>query len=119
MRRARRLLTGMLVLLFVGLSFNAYACLVPIPGGASTTMGRGCSAPIDQSARQFCDTFKTLGIQASPELQPAIDCHAFWPQDTASLALLFSLTAQGMLAYAHPAESPPQDLLLKTTVLRL
>ena len=45
MRSARGFLLGFLVLLFLGLSFNAYACLVPLYGAADATMGSGCSSP--------------------------------------------------------------------------
>lgn len=118
MRRARVLLAGTLLLLFLGLSFNAYACLVPLFGVADMAMGNGCSDPEEQPVRQFCDAFKTLGVQASPQSQSAIDCQTVCPEDTASLLLLSDLTVQGR-AHDHPADSPPQDVLLKTAVLRL
>jgi len=118
-RRARVVLAGTLVLLFLGLSFNAYACLVPLYGGASAAMDRDCSAPEEQPARQFCDAFKTLGVQAGAEHQPAIDCQTFCPEHTASLSSLFRITNDGGCGYDHPADGPPQDLLLKTSVLRL
>jgi len=118
MRRTRVFLAGFLLLLFLGLSFNAYACLVPLYGAADATMGSGCSSPEGQTARQFCDAFKTLGVQAGAEHQPAIDCQTLCPEDTASLLLLSDLTVQGR-AHDHPADSPPQDVLLKTAVLRL
>ncbi|MGH2396071.1 MAG: hypothetical protein ACREI2_11445 [Nitrospiraceae bacterium] len=119
MTRPHVLLAGALILLFLGLSFNAYACLVPLYGAATVTMGSDCSSPEEQSARQFCDAFKTLGVQASNEPQQAIDYQAFCPVDTASLSLLFSLTTGGSRVSAHPADGSPQDLLVKTTVLRL
>jgi hypothetical protein len=119
MRRARGLLTGTLILLFLGLSFNAYACLLPIPGGASATMDRGCSAPNDQSARQFCDSFKTLGVQASPELHPAFDCQTISVVDHAAPSGFFGLPVRGSHVHDYLASGPPQDLLVKTIVLRL
>lgn len=119
MRRARVLLAGTLLLLFLGLSFNAYACLVPLFGVADMAMGNGCSDPEEQPVRQFCDAFKTLGVQASLEPHRALDCQTICPEDTASLSLLFSLTAQSSRAYAHPTDGPPQNLLVKTIVLRL
>lgn len=119
MRRVRVFLAGTLVLLFLGLSFNAYACLVPLFGSTASAMHQGCSAPEQQPLRQFCDAFKTLGVQAGAEHQPAIDCQTLCPEDTASLSFLFSLTNEGGRGYDHPAYGPPQDLLLKTSVLRL
>ena len=41
MRSARGFLLGFLVLLFLGLSFNAYACLVPLYGAADARGRRG------------------------------------------------------------------------------
>ena len=118
MRRTRAFLAGFLVLLFLGLSFNAYACLVPLFGAADATMGSGCSGPGEQPARQFCDAFKTLGVEASPELHSPIDCQTLCPEDTASLSLFLSPSIRCFIS-DHPADGPPQDLLAKTSVLRL
>lgn len=115
----RRTIAVLLVLLFFGLAFNAYACLVPLFGSGHAGMQSGCSEPQQQPIRQFCDAFKTLGVQASAKAQPAIDCQTVCSEDTVSLSLLLNFNAQGSRAYAHPADGPPQDLLVKTTVLRL
>ncbi len=119
MTRPRAFLPPVLVLLLLAFSFNAYACIVPLYGGASAAKGSDCSAPAEQSARQFCDTFKTLGMQSLPDLQPVSDSLAFCPEDATSLALLLSVPAPGIPASGHVGESPPQDLLLKSSVLRL
>lgn len=119
MRRARVFLAGILVLLFLGLSFNAYACLVPVYGATAAAMGNGCSDSQEQPVRQFCDAFKTLGVQASPELHPAIDCQLFCPEDIAWSSLLFQLAAQSNRLSEHPGDGPPQNILLKTAVLRI
>jgi len=118
MRHSRIFLVGALILIFLGLSFNAYACVIPLFGAADSGMQNSCSDPQQQPVRQFCDAFKTLGVQASPQSQSAIDCQTVCPEDTASLLLLSDLTVQGR-AHDHPADSPPQDVLLKTAVLRL
>src|SRR5437867_9709388 len=94
MRRARGFLAGFVVLLFLGLSFNAYACLVPLFGASDVTMGSACSAPEEQLVRQFCDVFKTLGVQSSPEFQPAIDSLTFCPEELACPLLLFYFAAK-------------------------
>ncbi|MGH7228232.1 MAG: hypothetical protein ACREIH_03365 [Nitrospiraceae bacterium] len=119
MRNARLLLAGTLVLLFLGLSFNAYACLVPLYGAADAMMGSDCSSPEEQPARQFCDAFKTLGVQSITELQQAIDCQLFCPEDIAWSSLLFQLAAHSNRLSEHPGDGPPQDILLKTAVLRI
>ncbi len=119
MRRARAFLALVLILLLQGFSFNAYACLVPLYGGASAAKGSDCSAPEEQSARQFCDTFKTLGMQSLPDLQPASDSLAFCPEDTTSFALLLSVPAPGIPAAGYLGDGSPLDLLVKSSVLRL
>ncbi len=119
MRRAHAFLGLALVLLLLGFSFNAYACLVPLYGGASAAKGSDCSAPEEQSARQFCDTFKTFGVHTLPDLQPATDTLAFCPENTASLSLLLNLHAPGIPAAGYLGDGSPQDLLVKSSVLRL
>ena len=119
MRRARVFLAGTLVLLFLGLSFNAYACLMPLFGAADVKMGSGCSAPEEQPVRQFCDAFKTLGVQSSTELQPAIDRLTFCPEGITSSSLLLHLASQNNRLFEQPGDGPPQDILLKTAVLRI
>ena len=112
-------MVNVLILLFVGLSFNAYACLLPVNGVASAAMKNGCSTPDEQPVRQFCDVFKTLSVQSAVELHPTIDCLTISSEDTVSLSLLLSLISPGSRLYKHPADGPPQDLLLKISVLRI
>jgi hypothetical protein len=52
------------------LSFNAYACLVPLYGGIEVMSGSDCSMPQEEPARQQCDAFKSLGIQGVPSVDP-------------------------------------------------
>jgi len=119
MHSGRIVLAGTLILLFLGLSFNAYACLLPVNGIATAAMGNGCSTPDEQPVRQFCDAFKTLGVQSAVELHPTIDCQTVCPEDTASLSPLLNLAVHATRLSDHPADGPPQDLLLKTSVLRI
>lgn len=119
MRRARVFLAGTLVLLFLGLSFNAYACLVPLYGATAATMANGCSDSQEQPVRQICDAFKTLGVQSASELQQAIECQLFCPEDIAWSSLLFQLAAHSTRLSEHPGDGPPQDILLNTAVLRI
>ena len=108
-----------LIVLFFALSFNAYACLLPVNGVPASAMGTGCSTPDEQPVSQFCDAFKTLGVQSVDKLPLNSDCQALCPEDTASLALLVILTSPNSRLSDHPAVSPPQDLLLKISVLRI
>ena len=108
-----------LIVLFFALSFNAYACLLPVNGVPASAMGTGCSTPDEQPVSQFCDAFKTLGVQSVDKLPLNSDYQALCPEDTASLARLVILTSPNSRLSDHPAVSPPQDLLLKISVLRI
>ena len=121
MRSGRVTVAGMLILLFLGFSFNAYACLVPLYGTAGSAMGHGCSTPDEQSARRFCDAFKTLSVQSAAELPPPheIDGQPIGSEDTALWSVRVSRTAHSRRVCEPPADGPPQDLFLKTSVLRL
>jgi hypothetical protein len=115
----RSFLAGSLVLLFFALSFNAYACLLPVTGVPAPAMANGCSTPEEQPGFQFCDAFKTLGVQSVDKLHLISDCQTICSEDTASLALLVILTSHSSRLSDHPTVGPPQDLLLKISVLRI
>ena len=108
-----------LVVLFFALSFNAYACLVPVNGITPAAMANGCATPDEQPVSQYCDTFKTLGVQSADKLSVNSDCHALCPEDTASLALLVSLISPSIRLSDHPTVGLPKDLLLRISVLRI
>jgi len=118
-QRSRSVLACTLVVLFFALSFNAYACLLPVNGVTAGPMGNGCSTPDEQPVSQFCDAFKTLGLQSADKLHLNSDCQALCPEDTASLALLVIHTSHSSRLSDHPIVAPPQDLLLKISVLRI
>jgi hypothetical protein len=117
--RSSSILVCTLVVLFFALSFNAYACLLPVNGATATAMGNGCSTPEEQPVYQFCDAFKTLGVQSADKLHFSSDCQPICSDDTASLALLVIVTSQSSRLSDHPTVGPPQDLLLKISVLRI
>jgi hypothetical protein len=116
---SRSVIAGTIVVLFLALSFNAYACLLPVNGITATAMENGCSTPDEQPQRQFCDVFKTLNVQSTVEFHSTFDNQTICSEDTASLSLLLSLASPGSRLYDHPADGPPQDLLLKISVLRI
>lgn len=117
--RSHVILACTLVVLFLALSFNAYACLLPVNGVTAAAMGNGCSTPDEQPVYQFCDAFKTLGVQSADKLHLTSDCQTICSEDTASLALLVTLTSHSSRVSDHPTVGPPQDLLLKISVLRI
>jgi hypothetical protein len=117
--RSLSVLAGTLVVLFFVLSFNAYACLLPVNGVTPAAMANGCATPDEQPASQYCDAFTTLGVQSADKLSLNSDCQALCPEDTASLALLVIHTSPSSRLSDHPTVGLPKDLLLKISVLRI
>ena len=117
--RSRSVLACTLVALFFVVSFNAHACLVPVNGVTAVSMGIGCSTPDEQPVSQYCDAFKTLGVQSADKLHVNSDFQTICSEDTASLALLGIHTSPSSRLSDHPTVGPPQDLLLKISVLRI
>jgi len=117
MERQSRLLASVIIFVYFTLAFNAYACLVPLYGGIQVSMGSDCSMPQEQSARQQCDVFKTVGIQGVPSTQPAGDlAHAL-------TVTLSAPTQEPLISASIFMESGPpvciQDPFARTLVLRL
>ena len=108
-----------LVALFFALSFNAYACLLPVNGVTAAPMEKGCATPDEQPVSQYCDTFKTLGVHTAGKLPLNSDYQALCAQDTVSLADLVILPSLSNRLSDHPIVGSPQDLLLKISVLRI
>ena len=117
--RSSSVLACTLVVLFFALSFNAYACLLPVTSVTASAMGNGCSTPDEQPVYQFCDTFKTLGVQSADKLHLNSDSQTICSHATASLALLDVHTTPSSRLSDHPTVASPQDLLLKISVLRI
>ena len=115
----RSFLAVAIVTLFFALSFNAYACLLPVNDIMAIEMGNGCSTPDEQPIYQICDAFKTLGVESADQPHLTRDYQTICSEDTASLALLVILTSHSSRLYDHHPDSPPQDLLLKISVLRI
>jgi len=112
-------LAGILFVLFIALSFNAYACLLPVNGVTAAAMGNGCSTPDEQPVNQYCAAFKTLDVQSADTRHLNRDSQTIGSQATASLALLVIHPSPSNRWSDHPTVGPPQDLLLKISVLRI
>jgi len=117
--RSPSVLARILFVLFIVLSFNAYACLLPVHGATPAALENRCSTPDEQHVTQYCEAFKTLGVQPANEVHFNRDCQTICSEDTASLALLETLTSHSSRLSDHPTVGPPQDLLLKISVLRI
>ena len=117
--RSSSVLAGTLVVLFFALSFNAFACLLPVNGVTAAAMGNGCSTPDEQPVSQFCGAYKTIGVQPANEFHVNSDFQTICSEDDASLALLGIHTSPSSRLSDHPTVGPPQDLLLKISVFRI
>ena len=82
-------------------------------------MDNRCSTPDEQPVSQYCEAFKTLGVQSADKLHFNSDCQTICSKDAASLALLVIHTSPSSRLSDHPTVGPPQDLLLKISVLRI
>lgn len=120
MRHVRIVFAGALVLLLLIFSFNAYACLLPLFGVPQAAMGGGCADAQDQPVRQFCDTFTTLGLQTASDFHPSVDfdTQIVSPAE-APQTWQMSLSTWTPFIQGYPAQRPPQDALVRTTVLRI
>ena len=112
-------LAGILFVLFIVLSFNAYACLLPVNGVTAAVMGNGCSIPDEQPVNQYCAAFRTLDVQSADKLPLNRDCQTICSEDAASSVHLVILTSPSNRLSDHPTVGPPQDILLKISVLRI
>jgi hypothetical protein len=118
MLRVRTTVITMFLLLLLGLTFNAYACLIPIYDASQMAGDSDCTTPQQQSARQFCDTFKTMGFNApEPQVFPATQ--AEFIEHAATLSVFLAVPFHVTQNYYEYKKSPPRDLLLKTATLRI
>jgi hypothetical protein len=117
--RSLSILACTLVVLFFALSFNAYACIIPVNGIPAATMENGCSTPDQLPVNQYCDTFKTIGVQSVDRLDVNGDYQTICSEDSASLALLVIHPSSGSRVPDDPVAGPPQDILLRISVLRI
>ena len=119
MRHMRIAFAGTLVLLLLLFSFNAYACVLPLFGVPQAAMGGGCADAQDEPIRQFCDSFTTLGLHAALDFHFSVDAPVVSPAEAAPLTSLISLSLRTPSIQEYPAQRPPQDALVRTTVLRI
>jgi len=118
MKRAQHIAV-IVAVVYLLLAFNAFACLLPMSGGAVMEQGSDCAKPQEQPARQLCDAFKSFGVQTVPPFQPLPDTHvqglAHDLTSTAILQPIFSL-------HRNVFGGPPLigiDILDLTSILRI
>jgi len=115
----KRLMVLAVISLFVGLCFNAYACLLPVSVPTAPAMGNGCETPAEQPVFQVCDVFKTLGVHSAENLLLNSGYQALCLEDTASLASRLILISHSSRLSQHPPGSSPQEHLRNISVLRI
>ncbi len=112
-------LAAALAAVYFLLSFNAFACLIPLYGGVEVAKGSDCSMPEEQPARQYCDAFKTLSVQSAPSALQAVDFSAHAVVAVEPLALQSFLPLVHLSARPWGEPPPSKDILALTSVLRL
>ena len=104
----------LLVVLLVLLTFNAYACILPV----SQAAGMDCSSGTEEPIRGTCDAFLELGPHspsASNQTVPPVHLEWTW---------LMHLLPEPCAGPIHTTESPPSTTpslhcSIQTTVLRI
>ena len=86
MKTNSKFLIVFFICLFLSLSFNAYACLVPIFGPLQTTQKTDCAKPGQEPVSQFCDGFKTLALQSGHDVPSPTISYLIPAGDTLPLA---------------------------------
>ena len=103
-----------LILLLLVLTFNAYACLLPL----QSELSMDCSSATEQPVRQACDAFLELGPQSDPSFADEVPILKLVIVDSGrqlpgSVPILFRSE--------HPpgCADTPIHLSIPTTVLRI
>jgi len=108
-----------LTVVYLLLSFNAYACLLPMAVGAVMEQGSDCAKPQEQPARQQCDAFKTISVQTVPPFQPMPDTLAQgWAHDVTSTSILQPIASVHRTVFGGPPLIRV-DFLDLTSILRI
>ncbi len=107
-------ISAILICLLVVLTFNAYACILPVPQPASMD----CSSGTEEPVRGTCDAFLELGLHspfASSHTVPPVYLEWTWPSQ---------LLPEDSAPLIHVTELPPRaghslHCSIQTTVLRI
>ena len=108
-----------LAVVYLLLSFNAYACLLPMSGGAVMEKGSDCAKPDEQPAGRLCDAFKSLGVQTVPPFQPLPATHVQGSaHDLTSTSILHPIISLHRTVFSGPPLIRI-DILDLTSLLRI
>ena len=110
-----------IILLLSVVTFNAYACLVPL-SSSSLVMENNCSFPQEEQTPQWCDVFKTLSVESTVSLSHSQHCKAALTVDLAGVDTtttpMFLVSRLDNFSY-HQLQRPPSPLFLKLRTLRI
>jgi hypothetical protein len=108
------------ILLFSVVTFNAYACLIPL-SSSSLAMEKDCSSPQEEQTPQWCDFFKTLGVESTVSVSDSQHSKSVLAFDFQGLDQVATQTSQRNTCYRsdHQLQQPPSDLFLKLVTLRI
>jgi hypothetical protein len=106
-------MAAFLIFLLLVLTFNAYACVLPLPTATKTD----CSSDTDDQARQTCDAFLEIGPQSQLSSNPAVS--AFHIECAVPLQLPASFVSVFEPPPPPRGANTPVHLSIPTTVLRI
>ena len=108
-----------LAIFYFALSFNAYACLLPLYGDVEVAQGSECAMPKEPPVRDACDAFKTIGVQTMSPVQPLPVSLIQW---NASATVSFPTVQSVIALHSDHSSGPPfhgRDPLSLTSILRI
>jgi hypothetical protein len=108
-----RVVAIVVILLLSLVTFNAYACLVPL---YSSAMDGNCPSSHTPQTPTLCDVFKTLGVESTATDNGAQHGKSYLAY---SFDVIAPLQIQGSPLDASEFRPPTQDLFLKLAVLRI
>lgn len=112
----RRFFPTFLVVVFLVLTTNAYACVIPLYSWGSATM-QACGEP-QAPAPDFCEPFKSLGFHAATPKLPPLMLH-IQPMVPLDLIVWASGLTASVVSFLAPLEHAPPDLLILISVFRI
>lgn len=118
MKRAP-LIAVTLAVVYLLLSFNAFACLLPLYSNVPVAKGTDCAMPQEQPVRDACDAFKALGVQTLSSVQPLPDSLIHAVADGLPAITIFGPTV--VLRHDFSGNPPflDRDPLSLTSILRI
>lgn len=119
MNSSRAILTTLLAVLFFFTSLSAYACLGPINGNESSLLGIDCPRPNEAVPQPFCDTFKTVVVHKTPDINPTPVSDFIETCGAPALLWGLKITSVYHRATAFGSYAPSPDILLLISVLRI